>query len=95
MTNNVTPSNYASTISAGSGNFVAYLQHPYVSGVFPDQLDFIWDIAAGLPADDDDYGYIALAEITGTTVNQLVTGSLWGDRLKTGTDTARYYYAQV
>lgn len=95
MTNNVTPSNYASTISAGSGNFVAYLRHPYVSGVFPDQMDFIWDIAAGLPADDDDYGYIALAEITGTTVDQLVTGSLWGDRLKTGTDTARYYYAQV
>jgi hypothetical protein len=51
-------------------------------------------------ADTDTYGYVLLAVATeGTgpvcTVVQYVTGSLWGDRLKTGTDTARYYYARI
>jgi hypothetical protein len=51
-------------------------------------------------ADTDTYGYVLLAVATeGTgpvcTVVQYVTGSLWADRLKTGTDTARYYYARI
>ena len=51
-------------------------------------------------SDTDTYGYVLLAKATeGTgpvcTVVQYVTGSLWGDRLKTGTDTARYYYARI
>lgn len=94
-TNNVVPTNITSSITVANGNYVAYLRHPYASGVFPDQTNFDWNIAASLPVDTDTYGYVYLAEITGTTVEQIVTGSLWGDRLKTGSDTARYYYAQV
>jgi hypothetical protein len=57
-----------------------------------------WD---HLVTDTDDFGYIMLAEATidpttsKVVVSQYVTGSIWADRLKTGTDTARYYYARV
>ena len=51
-------------------------------------------------SDTDTYGYVLLAVATEGTgpvcsVVQYVTGSLWADRLKTGTDTARYYYAGI
>ena len=51
-------------------------------------------------ADTDTYGYVLLAVATeaagpSITVNQYVTGSLWGDRIKVGTETARYYYARI
>ena len=54
-------------------------------------------------ADTNTAGFIFLGTITVDnvttpttfTVSQNVTGSLWGDRLKTGTDTARYYYARI
>ena len=53
--------------------------------------------------DTDTYGYMLLAKFTMDsatsptfgTLNQNVSGSLWADRLKTGTDTARYYYAGI
>ncbi len=51
-------------------------------------------------SDTDTYGYIKLAQLTATsvpsiTVNQYVTGSLYGDRIKLGTLTAKYYYSRV
>ena len=51
-------------------------------------------------ADTDTYGYVLLAVATEgsgpvCTVVQYVTGSLWGDRLKLGTNTAAYYYARI
>ena len=50
--------------------------------------------------DTDTYGYVLLAIATeGTgpscTVNQYVTGSLWGDRVKVSGQTATYYYARI
>lgn len=56
-----------------------------------------------LVADNDTQGFLFIGTITVDsitapttfTVSQNVTGSLWGDRLKTGTDTARYYYARI
>jgi len=94
-TNNISPGNIASTITVSAGSHDVWIRHPYALGVFPDATNFEWDIGAAIPADTDTYGYVLIATISGTTVTQLVTGSLWGDRLKTGTDTARYYYAQV
>lgn len=51
-------------------------------------------------SDTDTYGYILLAVATDgsgpvCSVVQYVTGSLWADRLKLGTLTAKYYYARV
>jgi hypothetical protein len=36
-------------------------------------------------------------EATGPSISvvQYVSGSLWGDRIKLGTDTAQYYYARI
>ena len=53
------------------------------------------------PVDSDEWCYILLAVVrnVGTpstyTVDQMVSGSLWVDRIKTGTSTARYYWARV
>ena len=51
-------------------------------------------------ADPDTYGYVLLAKATEATgpsisVVQYVTGSLWADRIKLGTDTAQYYDARI
>jgi hypothetical protein len=43
-------------------------------------------------------GTITVDSITAPTtftVTQNVTGSLWGDRLKLGDLTAKYYYARI
>ena len=54
-------------------------------------------------SDTDTYGYVLIAKYimdsatapTTGTLSQYVTGSLWGDRLKLGTLTAKYYYARI
>lgn len=55
---------------------------------------------SSVPTDDDDYAYLLIATVTEVsasvyTVSQYITGSLWGDRIKIGTDTARYYHARL
>jgi hypothetical protein len=53
------------------------------------------------PVDSDEWCYIllAVARNVGTpstyTVDQMVSGSLWADRIKMGNQTARYYWARV
>ena len=94
-TNNVAPTNIGSTISLGGGSYEVYIRHPYLSPDYPAATGFDWAIAATMPADTDAYGYIRIATISGTTVTQIVTGSLWSDRLKLGTTTAQYFYART
>jgi hypothetical protein len=56
-----------------------------------------------IPSDVDARGYLCLGTITvddvttptAFSVNQFVTGSLWSDRIKLGTNTATYYYARI
>jgi hypothetical protein len=53
--------------------------------------------------DSDTWGFLVIGTIavdsittpTTFTVTQNVTGSLWADRIKLGTTTARYYYARI
>lgn len=53
--------------------------------------------------DDNVWGFLVIGTITVDsitapttfTVSQNVTGSLWADRLKLGTLTAKYYYARI
>lgn len=53
--------------------------------------------------DTDEYAYLLVGSITvdnitaptTLTVNQYVGSSLWADRIKLGTTTARYYYARI
>lgn len=51
-------------------------------------------------SDTDSYGYLLLAIATeaagpSITVNQYVTGSLWADRIKLGSQVAQYFYARI
>lgn len=81
---------------------------PAAGGSFPptaptgssgDPYPRIYTTGSPLPADSNTYGYILVAQVTNTSgvysVTQYVTGSLWGDRVKLGTLTAKYYYARI
>lgn len=54
-----------------------------------------------LPVDTDEYCYLLMAVARNVgdpenfIIDQMVSGSLWVDRIKTGTSTARYYWARV
>jgi len=92
-------------------NFTSGLTYIYLrtgkgaTGDFPDSdttADEYPRIASSgtVLTDDDDYGYILLAHGSADTNNVMTlyqdgSGSLWADRLKLGTLTARYYYARV
>ena len=65
-----------------------------------DPYPTVFNTGGALPADTDTYGYVLLAKVNALgsgvySVDQYVTGSLWGDRIKLGTDTAQYYYARI
>jgi hypothetical protein len=94
-TNNVTPGNIGSTITVTTGAYDVWIKHPYLSPNFPDATGFEWDMGTPVPPDTDTDGYILIATVNGSTVTQIVTGSLWADRLKLGTQTAQYYFARV
>ena len=48
-----------------------------------------------VPADTNTEAYILVANITAGESAQLLSGSVWGDRIKVGTNTATYYYAGI
>ena len=93
--NNVTPGNIASTITVSTGPYEVWVKVPYLAGVYPDATGFAWNIGTPVPADTDAEGYVRVASVNGATVTQYVTGSLWSDRIKMGTQTARYYHARI
>jgi len=51
--------------------------------------------AGDVPADTDLAGHIAVARLVDGELVQLVTGSLWSDRIKLGEAVATYYFAKV
>lgn len=60
----------------------------------------IYSTGAALETDSNTFGYVAIAKVTEVSaevysIDQYVTGSLWGDRIKVGTDTAMYFYARI
>ena len=93
--NNVIPGNIATDITTANALKDVWLKVPYAAGVFPDTTDFEWAIGTTMPADTDDEGYVKVATVDGATVTQLVTGSLWADRIKLGSATATYYFARI
>lgn len=88
----------------GTTHSCVYLRIGNASGSYPDSSSGdayprIFSYSS-VPTDDDDYAYLLIATVTEVsagvyTVSQYITGSLWGDRIKTGTDTARYYHARL
>lgn len=93
--NNEVPGNIDDEITVATGAYEVWIKVPYASGNFPATSGFEWDIGTPVPSDTDSEGYVRVATVDGSTVTQYVTGSLWGDRIKLGTQTATYYYARI
>ena len=93
--NNVVPQNITATFAVTGVNQV-WIQMPFINPDFPkNNTDFKWEIGPTLPNDTDAFGYVRVAEVNGTDITQFVTGSLWADRIKMGSQTATYFYARV
>lgn len=95
--NNLVPNGVSTPITVSTGSKFVYIKLPFVTPNFPaNNTDFKWDISTTMPADTDAFGYIKVANINPDgSVSQFVTGSLWADRIKLGTDTAKYYYSRI
>lgn len=95
--NNIVPNGVATPITVTTGAYFVLLKLPYASATFPaNNTDFKWEISATMPSDTDAFGYVKVADINPDgSVTQFITGSLWGDRIKLGTNTAQYFYARV
>ena len=92
--NNKVPTNMNSTFSL-TANTKIWLHCVHSAGTdFPITVSIA--TGASLPADGNFASYVLIAEMSATNVlSQYLTGSLWGDRIRLGTDTARYYFARI
>lgn len=97
MVNNITPDPAFISFTMEDGFVWLRVMYDNSSGEYPftGAYGIIVQHGAVVPADTDNYGHIVIAQITADVVTQLVTGSLWSDRLKLGSSTASYYYARV
>jgi hypothetical protein len=96
--NNVTPGNIASTITVSTDEYEVWIKVPFAAGVFPAATGFEWNMGTPVPDDTASEGYVRIATVSGATVTQYVTGSLWADRIQVGagaTLNAFYYYARI
>jgi hypothetical protein len=71
------------------------------SELYPTIVQYYEDQYPDIPADDDIFCYILMGVARNIgdpdtfTIDQTISGSVWAERLKIGTDTARYYWAGV
>lgn len=97
--NNIIPASIDTTEFTLNDGYI-YLQIDYdaVGKNFPSPGGVYVFSASTVPTETPSYGIVVLAEIIGGSSNQLVTGSLWGDRIQIGsgaTEVAHYYYAGI
>ena len=97
--NNIIPGSIDTTEFTLNDGYI-YLQIDYdaVGKNFPSPGGVYVFSASTVPTETPSYGIVVLAEIVGGSANQLVTGSLWGDRIQIGsgaTEVAHYYYAGI
>jgi hypothetical protein len=98
MVNNEIPTNISSTFAVSSGFIYLVIPYDTEAKQFPSAGGVSIDTGTEIPDSEVDVSYVAIAEIVDDSVNQLITGSLWGDRIQVGagdTQNAYYYYAQV
>ena len=71
------------------------------SELYPTIVQYYEDQYPDIPADDDIFCYILIGvarnigDPENFTIDQTISGSVWAERLKIGTETARYYWAGV
>lgn len=91
----------APTKSLGGAPGYVYLECKYTSGQsFPVAADLKVKYETTVPADTDTMSHVALAYIeyggaTPKKTAQYVLTSLWGERLKCGTNPAEYFYTRA
>lgn len=90
--NNKEPSNKDDVITLQDG-FIWLKCTASNSASFP--IEVTIGSGTSVPADSDTAAYILIARITAGESTQLLSGSVWGDRLKVGNNTATYYYAGI
>lgn len=96
--NNIVPTNMSEILSVENGWVWVKSDYDAGSKSFPGQTGVTIGAGETLPSSSTTSSYVALAQITAGTQAQLITGSLWGDRIQLGgggTQTAQYYYAKV
>jgi len=98
MVNNQVPGNIDAPVVLDDGYIFLAIDYDGVTKAFPEPDGVTIGSASIVPVSTKDVSYIAIAQIVGGEVNQLISGSLWGDRIQIGygpTETAQYYYAKV
>ena len=98
MVNNQIPGNIDDPVVLDDGYIFLAVDYDSATKAFPEADGVTIGSALTVPASTKDVSYIAIAQIVGGECNQLISGSLWGDRIQIGydaTETAQYYYAQV
>lgn len=99
--NNVVPNNindeYTFAVATQKVYLVVPIDDTVVPAIYPSTTDVIILISDTVLVDNDDEGYLLLAEISSNgTVTQYVQGSVWSERHKyTEPDSATYYYYRV
>jgi hypothetical protein len=69
---------------------------PGTPGEFPDPALLNIGNGSTVPADSDSVAHVTIATVHDDgTIDQFVTGSLWGTRLKLGTRTAQYLWSRI
>ena len=98
MLNNIIPSNIgvAIVLPVNTDTYIYVKAGVTGGGVFPDPANVTIGHASTMPDQSNEFAYILIARITGTTANQIVQNSMWGDRIKVSADAdATYYIAGV
>ena len=97
--NNSIPSNMDDTFNViEAGSIWVACGYDATNKKFPDPTNIVLDSGPTLPDSTTSVAYVLLATVNDGVVNQIVTGSLWGDRIQIGsgeTASAHYYFARV
>jgi len=98
MVNNIIPQGIDASYPLNDGYIYLEVWYDSAGKVFPDPDNVYISTGSSIPQSDTETSYIAIAQIVEGKARQLISGSLWGDRIQVGsgeTQDAYYYYAQV
>jgi hypothetical protein len=98
MVNNVIPANMEDTFILLNGYIYLEVAYDSENRAFPGGVTISKIEDGEVPDSTKDVSHVAIARIVNGVAEQLITGSLWGDRIQVGageTEKAFYYYAQV
>jgi hypothetical protein len=98
MVNNQVPTNMNAGLSVENGFIYLVVNYSASTKAFPATGGVSLATGGTVPDSTKSVSYVAVAQVVDGSVDQLIGGSLWGDRIQVGagaTETAYYYYAQV